>query len=59
VSFAAVQKARRRDDALQAWAAESRDREIDRERLLLVDAPLSPLRTGRQPRRSDRTDWED
>jgi hypothetical protein len=59
VSFAAVQKARRRDDALQAWAAESRDREIDRERLLLVDAPLSPLRTGRQPRRSDRTGWQD
>jgi hypothetical protein len=24
-----------------------------------VDSPLSPLRTGRQPARSDRTDWED
>jgi hypothetical protein len=30
-----------------------------RHRLLLVDAPLSPLRTGRQPARSDRTDWQD
>jgi hypothetical protein len=30
-----------------------------RHRVLLVDAPLSPLRTGRQPARSDRTDWED
>ena len=30
-----------------------------RHRVLLVDAPLSPLRTGRQPARSDRTDWAD
>jgi hypothetical protein len=30
-----------------------------RHRILLVDAPLSPLRTGRQPSREDRTDWED
>lgn len=30
-----------------------------RHRVLLVDAPLSPLRTGRQPARSDRTDWQD
>ena len=28
-------------------------------RVLMVDAPLSPLRTGRQPSRSDRADWED
>jgi hypothetical protein len=27
----------------------------ERERILLVDAPLSPIRTGRQPARSDRT----
>jgi hypothetical protein len=30
-----------------------------RHRILLVDAPLSPLRTGRQPSRADRTDWTD
>ncbi|MDN3357593.1 hypothetical protein [Actinomadura sp. DC4] len=30
-----------------------------RERILLVDSPLSPLRTGRQPSRDDRTDWVD
>lgn len=36
------------------------EREVrSRHRVLLVDAPLSPLRTGRQPARSDRTDWED
>ena len=28
-------------------------------RILLIDGPLSPLRTGRQPRRRDRTDWTD
>jgi hypothetical protein len=32
---------------------------LSRHRVLLVDAPLSPLRTGRQPARSDRTDWQD
>ncbi|HEX3898335.1 MAG TPA: hypothetical protein VHW74_04135 [Mycobacteriales bacterium] len=30
-----------------------------RHRILLIDAPLAPLRTGRQPHRDDRTDWED
>jgi hypothetical protein len=24
-----------------------------------VDAPLCPFRTGRQPARSDRTDWQE
>ena len=28
-------------------------------RTLMVDAPLGPLRTGRQPARSDRVDWQD
>jgi hypothetical protein len=28
-------------------------------RVLLVDSPLNPMRTGRQPSRSDRVDWED
>jgi hypothetical protein len=30
-----------------------------RQRILLVDSPLSPFRTGRQPSRDDRTDWVD
>jgi hypothetical protein len=30
-----------------------------RRRILLVDSPLSPFRTGRQPSRDDRTDWEE
>jgi hypothetical protein len=28
-------------------------------RFLMVDAPLSPMRIGRQPSRDDRIDWED
>ncbi len=28
-------------------------------RVLMVDAPPSPLRIGRQPSRADRTDWHD
>jgi hypothetical protein len=32
---------------------------LARDRILLVDAPLSPLRTGRQPSRADRTEWVD
>ena len=34
-------------------------RVLNRERILLADAPLCPFRTGRQPSRDDRTDWTD
>jgi hypothetical protein len=37
----------------------SRDAIVDRHRILLADAPLSPFKTGRQPNRDDRTDWVD
>lgn len=57
----------------EAWAAAEKDMASgrggvlrhcsalirDRDRILLVDSPLSPLRTGRQPSRADRTGWED
>jgi hypothetical protein len=46
-------------DALRAWNDASADLVTGRRRTLLVDAPLSPLRIGRQPARSDRTDWVD
>jgi hypothetical protein len=36
------------DDVVTGWR-----------RHLMVAAPLCPFRTGRQPRREDRTDWED
>jgi hypothetical protein len=47
------------DDAVRAWRAGARDVVTNWHRVLLVDAPLSPMRTGRQPSRDDRTDWEE
>ena len=44
---------------LATWKVAQRDIVESWHRVLLVDAPLSPLRTGRQPARSDRTDWEE
>lgn len=37
----------------------ARDAIKTRQRILLADAPLCPFKTGRQPNRDDRTDWED
>jgi hypothetical protein len=37
----------------------TRDAFLSRQRILLAAAPLCPFRTGRQPSRDDRTDWED
>ncbi|WP_436793354.1 NIPSNAP family containing protein [Actinospongicola halichondriae] len=45
------------DPGLRDWRAWSSDLVTARHRILLVDAPLSPLRTGRQPTRDDQTDW--
>lgn len=58
-AWADVQAARHTDDGLRAWATQVRPHVLDAERMVLVDGPLSPLRTGRQPSRSDRTDWTD
>jgi hypothetical protein len=42
------------------WRDRQRAAVRDRRRILLVDAPLSPLRIGRQPARSDRDDdWSE
>lgn len=46
-------------DGLVEWRQCSADLVTGRHRILLVDAPLSPLRTGRQPSRDDRVDWTD
>jgi len=53
----------------QQWADAEQDNELAKwrrrlnphtwQRVLLVDSPLNPMRTGRQPARSDRTDWVD
>jgi len=51
------------------WAEAETDRDLAKwrrglnphtwHRVLLVDAPLCPFRTGRQPTRADRVDWQD
>ena len=57
--WAALEKAYESDDALRRWRAGMNDIVQRWERILLVDAPLSPFRIGRQPSRDDRTDdWQ-
>ena len=55
--WAEFEKAQYRDAALVKWRARASDIANDWERVLLVDAPLSPLRTGRQPQESDRASY--
>ena len=55
--WARFERAHDDDDGLVQWRRASMDSITSFHRTLLVDAPLSPLRTGRQPARSDRTDW--
>ncbi len=57
--WADVENAQLRDDELVGWRHGVRDIVTTSHRILLVDSPLSPMKTGRQPARSDRTDWED
>lgn len=57
--WAAYEVAHEDHPGLRDWTARSRDLVTGRHRILLVDAPLSPLRTGRQPSEDDRTDWVD
>ncbi len=45
--------------AVRDWRQWSADVVTSRQRILLVDAPLSPLRTGRQPSTDDQVDWAD
>jgi hypothetical protein len=58
-AWAAGEAAHAADDDVVAWRTGARDIVTAWHRMLLVDAPLSPLRTGRQPSRDDRTDWTD
>jgi hypothetical protein len=57
--WAAGESAHESEDDLVAWRIGIRDIVTAWHRVLLVDAPLGPLRTGRQPAVSDRTDWVD
>ena len=50
----------RTDARLSAWRRLSYELATGWHRFLLVDAPLSPMRTGRQPSRGDRQSaWEE
>jgi hypothetical protein len=57
--WGAAERAHHIDDRLVGWRSDIRDIVTAWQRVLLVDAPLSPLRTGRQPSRDDRIDWVD
>jgi hypothetical protein len=57
--WGAAEAAHDTDDAIVKWRSSAREVVTAWHRILLVDAPLSPLRIGRQPSRDDRADWED
>jgi len=58
--WASFEQAEGADTPLRRWKRQSYERTTSGQRFLVVDAPLSPLRTGRQPAVEDRTDnWQD
>lgn len=57
-NWAEWEKAQYRDPEVVKWRSRAADIAIDWERFLLVDAPLSPFRTGRQPAESDRDSYK-
>lgn len=57
--WAAFERAQDGHPAALRWRRATRDLAVDWERTLLVDAPLAPLRIGRQPEASDRVPLED
>jgi len=55
-----LQQAERSDAGLARWRKLSYDLSTHQHRFLVVDSPLSPMRTGRQPSRDDREPgWDD
>ena len=55
-----VEAAQRSDTGLARWRKRTYDLSTHQHRFLLVDSPLSPMRTGRQPSRDDREPgWDD
>lgn len=57
--WAALERAVEADGAIGVWRRCARDRVLDWERILLVDAPTASLRLGRQPAESDRRPLEE
>ena len=58
-AWAAFEAAADSDSAIRSWRRSLDDIVTGWQRILMVDAPLSPMRIGRQPHRDDRTDWTD
>ena len=58
-AWARAEQAARDDEALRTWRERARTLSRRWQRILLANAPLCPFRTGRQPRRDDRTGWEE
>lgn len=57
-SWGEFEAAQRTDAGVLAWRKEATDVVTDWQRFLLVDSPLSPMRTGRQPQESDRDTFQ-
>lgn len=55
--WAELEKAQRNDPAELVWKESTSELTINFDRFLLVDSPLSPFRTGRQPQESDRATY--
>ena len=55
--WAEFEKAQRTDPAIRAWRTRAMNFAIDWHRVLLVDSPLCPFRTGRQPTESDQASY--
>jgi hypothetical protein len=56
-NWAEFEKAQYTDSAVGKWRMRAGEFATDWERFLLVDAPLCPFRTGRQPQESDRSSY--
>ncbi len=57
--WAEFEGVRRTHPSLVEWNKRSLEQTTSMQRILLVDAPLCPFRTHRQPARSDQVDWEE
>ena len=57
-AWAELEGAQRGDPMVRDWNEQVRERSEELSRILLVDAPLCPFRTGRQPRESDRDSYQ-
>lgn len=57
--WAELERGRRTHPTMAAWWSRCLEATTSFHRFLLVDSPLCPFRTHRQPSYSDQTDWQD